>query len=232
MISNRSPGIRKKTLLDGSLDKRLMAYAATAGAAGIGLFATAQPAEARVVYVKTNILLGANSDAAIDLNGDGTTDITFTGVSVGSYGAEVSAWTPAGNGVFKSGAPQDRGVSIGRGEQFTDQQFQLVHFSQGASGTIGSGGPWAGLTNRYLGLKFEVNGKPHFGWIRLSAKYPKATITGYAYETLPGKAIETGDTGETSGDKAGAAASTADMPATLGILARGADTISVWRREE
>jgi hypothetical protein len=217
--------------LDSRLDKRLMGYVAAAGAAGVAVLAPAQPAAARIVYTKTDIALGANSSAAIDLNGNGTADITFTGVSVGSYGVNVSAWTPTGNGVFKGGAPEPFGVAIGKNGQFTTQQFQLVHFTQGVSGTIGSGGPWAGATSRYLGLKFEINGETHFGWIRLTVKYPAAKITGYAYETVTEKTIRAGDTGIPSADEADVVPSPADVPASLGLLARGADAISVWRRE-
>jgi hypothetical protein len=63
-------------------------------------------------------------------------------------------------------------------------------------------GPWfnggKGVKNRYLGLKFKIKGKFHFGWARLTVKTTKndftATLTGYAYETIPGKAIIAGQT--------------------------------------
>lgn len=49
-----------------------------------------------------------------------------------------------------------------------------------------------GVTNRYLGLEFKVNGNVHYGWVRLNFPFSKgATITGYAYETIPNKPIIT-----------------------------------------
>jgi hypothetical protein len=53
-----------------------------------------------------------------------------------------------------------------------------------------------GVKDRYLGLRFETNGQNHFGWERLSVRFSKegfsAILTGYAYETVPNKAIPTG----------------------------------------
>ena len=56
-------------------------------------------------------------------------------------------------------------------------------------------GPWVHVTNRYLLLKFTINGKFHYGWARLNVRVPyrefelAVTLTGYAYETIPGKGI-------------------------------------------
>ena len=56
------------------------------------------------------------------------------------------------------------------------------------------GGPWYNVPNRYLGLKFYVKGKAHYGWARLKTTACHATLTGYAYETIPNKPIITGKT--------------------------------------
>lgn len=67
-------------------------------------------------------------------------------------------------------------------------------------------GPWAGkgkgARDRYLGLKFVVHGKVHYGWARLSVRLGhdrqledvSGTLTGYAYETVPNKPIIAGKT--------------------------------------
>ena len=59
-------------------------------------------------------------------------------------------------------------------------------------------GQWINATNRYLGLKFKIHGQTHYGWARLSIQYENftfaATLTGYAYETIPNKAITAGET--------------------------------------
>jgi hypothetical protein len=65
------------------------------------------------------------------------------------------------------------------------------------------GGPWLHVKQAYLGLKFVIKGKTHFGWARVKLSVPKfsgpmtATLTGYAYETIPGKAIIAGATTRT-----------------------------------
>jgi hypothetical protein len=108
-------------------------------------------------------------------------------------------------------------------------------------------GPWvnggAGVANRYLGLKFKIDGEYHYGWARLTFKTTPhegftAILTGYAYETtankgiLAGQTTETGDfsavtpTGPITGANAGYHA------ASLGLLALGAAGLSIWRREE
>ena len=59
-------------------------------------------------------------------------------------------------------------------------------------------GKWNGVNNRYLGLKFTIQGKVHFGWARFNVSCNKfkisALLTGYAYETIPNKPIVTGIT--------------------------------------
>jgi len=93
-------------------------------------------------------------------------------------------------------------------------------------------GRWAnngqGVRNRYLGLKFMIRGKIHYGWARLNVTLGHntdvvtATLTGYAYETIPNKAIIAGKTH-------GKDVITLE-PASLGHLARGASAISAWRK--
>ena len=64
----------------------------------------------------------------------------------------------------------------------------------------------------------------------------KAILTGYAYETIPNKAIITGKT--KGPDDAGVEESNTTpsrptrKPGSLGLLAMGAPGLSIWRREE
>ena len=105
-------------------------------------------------------------------------------------------------------------------------------------------GPWAnngkGFKNRFLGVKFFVDGKVHFGWARLTVKFdhqfpPSATLTGYAYETIPGKLIKAGQTkGAEEGFGNGASfirSPEKSQLLSLGALAMGAPGLSIWRRE-
>jgi hypothetical protein len=65
-----------------------------------------------------------------------------------------------------------------------------------------------------------IEGKSHYGWARMSVEIKgtnlTATLTGYAYETIPNKPIIAG---KTHGKD----------EATLGHLATGASAIPAWR---
>lgn len=100
-----------------------------------------------------------------------------------------------------------------------------------SNGVLHYSGPWAHTRTGYLGIKFLVDGKIHYGWARVSIDGFPATLTGYAYETIPDKPIPAG---RISGP-------TADLTvpldclasgATLGLLARGAEAMTLWRRKE
>ena len=86
-------------------------------------------------------------------------------------------------------------------------------------------GQWNKVTNRYLGLKFQVKGKKHYGWARLSVTVNKLTITptltGYAYETVPSKPVIAGKTKGTDVIEA-------VEPASLGHLAQGSAGLAAW----
>jgi hypothetical protein len=92
-------------------------------------------------------------------------------------------------------------------------------------------GQWAnggkGLKNGYLGLKFTLNGKVHYGWARVSLTvknngFDTATLTGYAFETIPSKPIVIGATKGPDDAEPDASLSTPTAkPATLGELAAG-----------
>ena len=98
----------------------------------------------------------------------------------------------------------------------------------------GRGRPIAGP---YLGFKFTVDGEIHYGWARVVVQATPqsitATLTGYAYETIPNRGILTGFTRGTLDDSAEADASAqaaqAAPSATLGQLAQGARGVLAWR---
>ncbi|HEY6765248.1 MAG TPA: hypothetical protein VI386_10770 [Candidatus Sulfotelmatobacter sp.] len=143
------------------------------------------------------------------------------------------------------------GAKIADGEKFANPgvgvlMAQRAYFS-GSRTTQHWDAPWAnggkGTKNRYLGFKFKINGEFHYGWARLTVNAVShgrftATLTGYAYETIPNKGIVAG---QTSGpDEVGAlepAAANVDTkaayrPASLGMLGLGALGLSIWRRED
>jgi hypothetical protein len=108
-------------------------------------------------------------------------------------------------------------------------------------GTGGVGGSWVNVNSRYLGVKFEIKGQTHFGWARLNVHIQlpltiTATLTGYAYETIPDKPITAGQTkgpNDATIEEPNASLTTPPpRPATLGALALGVSGRSIWRREQ
>ncbi|MCH8902930.1 MAG: T9SS type A sorting domain-containing protein [Bacteroidetes bacterium] len=61
---------------------------------------------------------------------------------------------------------------------------------------ISSGGNWLGATDKYVGLKFNISGKNHYGWVRftVAADAGAFTVKDYAYESIADSAITAGDT--------------------------------------
>jgi hypothetical protein len=229
-----------------STQQRLNSYALAASAAGVGALALAAPAQARIVYTPTHHLIKQGGTYKLDVNHDGITDFTlndtYTATSSGFY-AILSAAPAAGNGLegWTGGEPWafalKPGAAIGSRHYFPGKVLVLA---ASLAGSLTYEGSWVNVKNRYAGLQFKIAGKIHYGWARFSVQVVNrssvtATLTGYAYETTPGKPIHAGQT--TSGDKTGVEPPTPAshrMPApkspTLGRLAMGAPGLSIWRR--
>src|SRR5271165_2866192 len=228
----QNPNHRTTFPINSRLEKRLTAYIAAAGAAAIGTLAATPAAEAKIVYTPANQVLDFSTQKQIplDLNNDGIPDLYFTGGNIG-YSDYVAAGPGAGNGIV--GAPGSAaalawGTRIGPKDQFevTPELMEL----QDCKTFCSTQGPWAGKYNRFLGVKFAIGVQTHYGWVNLNMK--KRTITGYAYETVPNQPIMAG---EKSGPTVAHASDPADLmapskpPATLGVLARGAGGLAIWR---
>jgi hypothetical protein len=216
-----------------ALQQRLNSYALMAGAAGVSLLALTSPSTAEIVYTKTHQVIGVNSSYGIDFNHDGTIDLTiqdktsqgcFDGCNgLGSLLAVLPGTNEVVDDVYGAVAMKP-GMRIGQGDpQKGGTQFMAFGSLQGSF----PGGSWVNVNNRYLGLKFSINGETHYGWARLSvqAQVPMfftATLTGYAYETIPNKAIVAGQTREGNDVAPNAVLNVpAAQSGTLGMLALG-----------
>ncbi len=196
--------------LSESLNRHLSQYALAASAAGMGMLALALPAECKIVYTPAhkNAITGIN----LDLNHDGAVDfrlchssnsIHCTATSgaphpLGFYSRLVAKPKNKSNGVVGKGrfaSALVAGKAIGGKGAFPKGDSIMAYGS--ASATSRSGGPWLNVNDRYLGFKFVIKGKIHYGWARLNVYWKgpkKAILTGYAYETIPNKPIITGKT--------------------------------------
>ena len=247
--ASRTP--RKPLQLSSSLCQNLNAYTLSAAAAGVTLLAAAQPAGAEIVFTPVNGQIASGSKYALDLNHDGVIDFTFQNdfhISTTPFGDDLNI-VPAvkGNGIWQGArerynqpdaAALPAGVPIGPGKPFIFQNVNMAYASLTAL-TYVSGGHWKNVTNRFLGLKFLINGEVHYGWARLTVltdshrESVRATITGYAYETVANQPILTGQKSGTAGNASLTLPPENLRPAVpLALLALGSLGLAVSRREE
>lgn len=246
-----------------NLNRQVAQYSIAAAVAGVSVLALAAPAAGEVVVTKKTIHVPLATDGTLEPikismanNGINNFQLTLSSTSLGVYrfllaeGASLQDELRVGTGPAFNvylGALR-RGERIGPSNASSQFNEGLVEesLSNGPNNRIFFGS-WGGSPkNRYLGVRFPINGQTHYGWIRLTVTtnpdphtpVMSATITGWAYETVPNKAIAAGT--------AAIAASAAQKPSaelrapnniqansgpSLGMLAAGADALPVWRRE-
>jgi hypothetical protein len=251
------PSRRTASNLSAAFHQRLNMYALAASATGVGALTLTQPAEAKIVYTPAHKKITANHTIPLDLNNDGKMDFSvhdsFTCTSFCEYiVGDITAIPAQPTNEIVGYAGRSRhyasalaaGVRVGPKSPFIPSNEVMVYGGYDAgTTTVGfCSGPWKNVRNRYLGLKFMVKGKTHYGWARLNATCAKngensAVLTGYAYETIANKPIITGKTKRDSvetgavGQSPSASLIRSSLPATLGLLAQGSPAMSVWRKE-
>jgi hypothetical protein len=246
-----SPGPSEiRSNLPDSVDQQLTMYTLAATAAGVGMLALAQPAAATIVYTKANVQIPRHTQVFVDLNHDGVNDFFFWfntntchgGVCVTNLNVYSAVRGNAVLGQNSFAFALRAGARIGPRGPFPQRDWLMGERSESSGNPFDYFGAWAnsgkGVKNRYLGLKFQINGKTHFGWARLTvnAKTLVGTLTGYAYETVANRPIIAGKTkgpDEVSVEPANAAFTVPPRKAaTLALLAMGSPGLSIWRREE
>jgi hypothetical protein len=191
------------------------------------------------------------SPVLVDINKDGIPDFQFSlsTLAYHTFHANLSVKALTGGALIggpgsRGGGPYAsalvRGAKIGPLAHFssTADHFDTIERSQGAGNSQTYHrrlyGKWGDdPANRFLGVRFKIGGATHYGWVRLTVltdnRTITATITGYAYETVPNKPILAG----TAGRASAAAANAEDTQPTggtgLGMLALGADGLALWR---
>jgi hypothetical protein len=258
---------REPARLTGKLDKTLVTYALAASAAGVGMMALGQSAEAKVIATPANIVVPINGGVVqFDINGDGMPDfgISATTFVAGAKRHGKSCTICTFNGSQMKVVPAQAANEVVQGTTGLDcgpfgptcaaalpDDQRIGPLSPVGTGTAAMfiyenefGGPyskgsWRGPhpPNPYLGVKFvDSGGQFHYGWVRVVVSGAHATITGYAYETIPNKAINAGKTHRESAasavDPAGVLTPNAREAASLGMLAVGAPGLVAWRKQD
>jgi hypothetical protein len=222
-----------------------LAYAAAASAVGTSALSLAPLAEAKIIYTPTHVQIppglgyafidfdylpkGADADFKL---------VRYSGCPSSQKCASVLWAVPYSqrtNGVaVRAGYAESYAAALRPGSQMGPHKrvvqdgaaLMARHWNHDTNlweGRWANGGE--GLKNGYLGLKFVLNGRVHYGWARVSLtvknnRFNTATLTGYAFETIPNKSIIIG---KTQGPDV------IVRPATLGDLAAGTNARSAWR---
>jgi hypothetical protein len=246
---------KKATNLSESVHQQLNKYALAAVVAVVSVLALRQPSEAKIVYTPVNIRIAPHQYYNLDLNHDGVTDFTISNGFGGicSKFIAVSELPAYGNSVISNGtfpAALMQGALIGHGQSFFEGSQRMAFAILMPQCRYVVEGPWANVTDRYLGLSFRRNGRTHYGWARLNVQWEyhmfsgffASTLIGYAYETVADKSIIAGQTKGVADDSReedfGPGASLTNpildtlQPAALGVVALGAQGVPLWWRKE
>jgi hypothetical protein len=240
-----------------TLDQRMKLYSLAAAAASVSALALAQPAEAEIVITNKTIPIpvcqpayGDPCPVSVDLNNDGIADLKFSiGTNFGASGGVSNLLVKgmAGNEVVGQGKHITRGyvsalmrsAKIGPSAHFQGSagEFYLMEQESCSQGSCEPPvGKWGGdHPNRFVGVKFKINGAIHYGWVRVTVTtstkrdYVSGTITEYGYETIANKPVLAGLASKNVPDDE---ASESNAGPSLGALALGADGLALWRHEE
>ena len=164
------------------------------------------PARAEIVYKQMYDNIVNQGTYHYDFNDDGTVDLTFSlNPRNINCGYVITGGETPGQGNGAEGdppAPLQVGDEIGPGQQFfTPRQTMGRLKATYCNGwKVDYSGSWPQNEVRYLGVRFLIAGKTHYAWVSMQFGVltgfgpPKlvATLTGYAYETTPGKSIPAG----------------------------------------
>jgi hypothetical protein len=191
-------------------------------------------AQAEVVFTPSSAALHGIGNLAIDLDNDGTVDVTirvghcnsFSGYQkvgcISAYGASRF------NQIEMSGFPFTRAAALPTGTTVDASSPFRVRAFMGTGFGSDYYGHWSHVANRFLGVKFVINGQVHFGWIGFRSVYGARALTaklaGWAYETIPDTLIVTGRVGTS-------AQPTASIhPTSMELLAAGHTAIDQRRK--
>lgn len=235
--------MRKRTFapLPELLNRRWLTYTLAAGA---GVLATSQSASAGIIFTPEDIFFTSGT-VFIDFNHDGINDFKFT--VFGQPGSVFQTLKVSGNGNAGAGvvgklgsaAALASGVAIGPHDPFRatkSASLLMAEVFENSSTATSLRGKWGNAGDKFLGLRFDINGQAHYGWAEFDVvgfvnpifggAFLDATLLGYAFDTVPNQAIAAGKTTFST------TFSTTPEPGTLGLLALGSLGLAAWRRRK
>lgn len=145
---------------------------------------------------------GPNWTYNLDIDGGGTNDF-YLRHWLSSYGlfGVLDVLPENGNAIigrytsidiFPFALNNSYAISAGNTYWQSNYQYQNLNF---LSCNPASNSYWCGVTNKFLGLRFDIGGNTHYGWARLDVNASGSTwlLKDYAYDDTPGASIIAGD---------------------------------------
>ena len=169
----------------------------------------------QIVYTDIADTGGGNTFYQLNLDGDGTVDYTIL-----NYASAIQVVAPASNYIFYTtslapygfqGFNNNEILGLGTGEYkyplalnsgypissgasvwVNDADFQTMNWNS----CNYTNSQWCGVTDKYLGLRFDIGGNTHYGWARLDVPLSSGgwLIKDYAYNSTPNAPINAGQT--------------------------------------
>ena len=214
----KKPTLANPDKLSESLCKRLNLYAATTGAACVGMLTVTPPASAQVVYTPAHIVIGSGNSYFLDL---GSYGFTFSNKAerltvAANFGFTCYAdclSTLASNAVEVKSSKSLLPLALSRGAEIgSSKAFHFALYGLMADvNTSGKFGNFVNVKNRYLGFTFYNCGRNpsdhyNYGWARFTVHVNpnnddmSVLLSGYAYESRPNVPIRAGQMSGTADD--------------------------------
>lgn len=139
----------------------------------------------------------------LDLNDDGINDFRIGGGLYSNYLSINGYGVPAINSFLASAFTYVYPLALNNSDAIGPSPVQGQWFAHNSNaGTLNynscypaSNSNWCGVTDKFLGLRFDIEGNKHYGWVRLDVDYSGANwiIKDFAYEQTQGVGISAGD---------------------------------------
>jgi hypothetical protein len=242
--SNGIPALARKSAdLAEPLVRHLNGYRLAASAAGVAMLACTTPANASPVCGTLTLTFSATETFAFNPAHEKVAPFniaqTYNEVSSHPGSRIIRAFftpnTPDGKPLLNANkfpAYVASGANIGPGGHFGTPKSYGLLFQYNYSNRIK--GPFSSGQVGYVGFEFSESAQTHYGWIRIQmvrggfGNYPSLTVSEYGYESSPNTAIAAGNC-TAAPTAARPAATKASAPASLGLLALGAQGLHAWR---